>query len=346
MAPDEKENENKKESGKEKIIVVRNIRKEFEERKRGAGFKESLKALFSRKYEIKAALKNVSLEIEKGEIVGLIGPNGAGKSTLIKILTGVLYPTKGYANILGFIPWKDRVKYVKNIGVIFGQKSQLWWDIPALDTFELHRELYGIPKKEFEARRDYMIKALEIGEVVKKQVRQLSLGERMRCELVLALLHNPKIAFLDEPTIGLDIIAKERIRDFIVEFNRKYQTTFIITTHDMADIERLCRRIIMINHGRIIYDGLLAKVRKDFANSKVVECKFFSPLLITEFKFTGTKILKTAKHNLVLEIDLSKAKISDLVYHILKRFGNEIEDIDIEEPPIEEIIKLMYQRRE
>ena len=325
-----------------KVINVSKIVKEFKEQKRGSGIKESLKTLFKKNYEIKSALKGVNLTINEGEVVGLIGPNGAGKSTIIKIMTGVLFPTSGEVDILGYVPWKDRVKYVSNIGVVFGQKSQLWWDIPALDTFELHKELYNIPKDEFIKRRDYMIEKLGIQDIVKKQVRQLSLGERMRCEVVLSLLHNPKIVFLDEPTIGLDIIAKDKIRDFIREFNQKYKTTFIITTHDMSDIEELCKRIIIINHGGIVYDGLLEEVRKKFANKKIIDCKFLKKVAGKELKVKHCKVITKNDYEITFELDIKNSKIPDLIYFLIKTFGDNIEDIDIKDPPIEEIIKLIY----
>jgi ABC-2 type transport system ATP-binding protein len=328
------------------VIDIKNIVKEFKEDKRDAGIKESVKSLLRKNKETKSALKGVSLEIKEGEVVGLIGPNGAGKSTLIKIMTGVLFPTSGQADILGYVPWKERIDYVKNIGVVFGQKSQLWWDIPALDTFELHKELYNIPQKDFIERRDYMIAKLGIEEIVKKQVRQLSLGERMRCEVVLCLLHNPKIVFLDEPTIGLDIIAKDKIREFIKEFNAKHKTTFIITTHDMSDIEELCKRIIIINHGGIVYDGLLEEVRKKFANKKIVDCKFFKKVNDKEIKIKHCKIISKNDYEITFELDTNNSKIPDLIYFLIKKFGENIEDIDIKNPPIEEIIKLIYGLKE
>ena len=257
------------------------------------------------------ALKHADLEVKKGEVIGLIGPNGAGKSTLIKIMTGVLFPTSGDAKILGYVPWDDRVKYVQNIGVIFGQKSQLWWDIPAMDTFELHKDLYGVPEKEFRQRVNYMIGMLDLEELVKKPVRQLSLGERMKCELVLCLLHNPKLVFLDEPTIGLDIISKDKIRYFVKEFNRKYGTTFLITTHDMSDIESLCKRVVIMNHGQIIYDGLLEEIRKRFANKKLIDCKF-SDIIKEGFKLKGCEITKSSDFQMVLEVDLTKCRIKEV----------------------------------
>jgi ABC-2 type transport system ATP-binding protein len=329
----------------EDIIVVKDIWREFKASKRGAGFKEAIKNLFSRKYEKKKALKGVSLNVQKGEIIGLIGPNGAGKSTLIKILTGVMYPSSGFVKVLKYIPWKDRVKYVKEIGVIFGQKSQLYSDIPALDTFELHRELYDIPKNEFEKRLKYMIGELGVEDVVRKPVRQLSLGERMRCEIILTLLHNPKIAFLDEPTIGLDVIAKDKIRDFIKEFNKENDTTFIITTHDMSDIEKLCKRVVIINYGLIIYDGLLSEICKQFANKKIVDCKFSEPILARDFNLGGCKVIRRRQYQLVLELDLSKVKINKFIDYIVSKYGMDLEDIIIQDPPIEEIIKLVYKEK-
>ncbi|MFC1685437.1 ATP-binding cassette domain-containing protein [Nanoarchaeota archaeon] len=325
------------------VISVKNIKKEFKEYKRDAGIIAAAKSLFSREYTTKHALKGVSMNVKKGEVIGFIGPNGAGKSTLIKILTGVLHPSSGEVQCVGYIPWEQRIKYVQHAGVIFGQKSQLWWDIPAIDTFELHKHLYGIPEREFKKRLENMIKKLDIGSFVGKQVRQLSLGERMRCELVLALLHKPKLVFLDEPTIGLDAIAKDKIRQFVKEFNRKYGTTFIVTTHDMSDIEHLCKRVVIINHGTIIYDGPLNDIKKKFANKKIIECTFSTPIIKT-YKLKGMEIIKQKQYRMTAELDLSKCKVRKAVDHIIKRYGD-WEDIDIRDPPIEEIIKLIYKKR-
>ena len=329
----------------ENIITIKELCKDFKSHKRKAGFGEATKSLFIRKYETTNALKNINLEVKKGEILGLIGPNGAGKSTLIKILTGVLFPTSGSVNVMGFVPWEERIRYVKHIGVVFGQKSQLWWDIPAADTFELHSELYDIPKREFAARLNYMVDSLEIGEIIKKPVRQLSLGERMRCELVLALLHKPKIVFLDEPTIGLDIIAKDKIRDFIEEFNKRYSTTFIITTHDMSDIEKLCKHVVIVNHGEIVYNGLLERIKDNFASKKVIDCRFSNMISNKRFSMEGCSIIKKNKYQLILEVDLKKSKVKNVIDYLITNYKVSWEDIIIEDPPIEEIIKLVYRKK-
>lgn len=328
---------------RENVIDVRNVGREFRSYKKGAGFWESLKSIVARRYTTKAALKNVSFSAKKGEIIGLIGPNGAGKSTLIKILSGVLYPSEGKANVLGFVPWKDRIRYTSHIGVVFGQKSQLWWDLPPIDSFVLNKSMYDIPERAYKRRLNLMIKMLDIGELMKKPVRQLSLGERMRCEIVQSLLHNPPMVFFDEPTIGLDIIAKERMRDFIKEINRREGTTFIITTHDMDDIEKLCKRVIIINHGRLIYDGLLEEVRRRFANKKIIDCKFIDPN-VGRFSMKGCRIIERKPHQMIIELDLSKNKLRKVVYRLMERYSKSIEDMAITDPPIEEIISEIYRK--
>jgi ABC-2 type transport system ATP-binding protein len=325
-------------------VFVKNLGKEFKSVKKEAGFLASLKSLIKSDYTVKPALKNISLEIKKGEIIGLIGPNGAGKSTLIKILSGVLYPDSGEVKVLGYVPWKERLKYTKNLGVVFGQKTQLYWDLPAVDAFELNKGIYEISDKDYEERLRFMIKLLDAEEFVKKQVRQLSLGERMRCEIIQALLHNPKIVFFDEPTIGLDIIAKEKVRDFILEMNRKYGTTFILTTHDMGDIEKLCERVVIINHGRIVYDGLLKEVRKKFANKKVIDCRFLEPIVPKVFNMAGCKTLKRQKHQIMLELDLNKNHLWKVVDKLMKMHGSDLDDMEITDPPIEEIIAAIYRK--
>ena len=332
------------ESEKDIVIDVSGIGREFRSYKKGAGFWESVKGLVNRKYTTKIALREVSFKVRKGEIIGLIGPNGAGKSTLIKILSGVLYPTHGDMSILGYVPWTDRIKYTKHIGVVFGQKSQLWWDLPAVDSFVLNKSLYDIPESVYKRRLRAMVRLLDVGELMKMQVRQMSLGERMRCEIIQSLLHNPPIVFFDEPTIGLDVIAKERMRDFIKEINQKEGTTFIITTHDMDDIEKLCERVIIINHGKIIYDGSLEEVRKRFANKKIIDCKMSEPK-IGNFEMKGCKVLEKRPHQIILELDLSKNKLRRVIGELMKRYGLNIEDMAITDPPIEETIKAIYRKK-
>ena len=320
------------------IIQLKDLKKVYKTHEREPGLFNAIKSLIKRKYEYKEALKGITFEVEEGEILGLIGPNGAGKSTILKILSGVLYPDSGYVNVMGFIPWKDRVKYVKNIGVVFGQKEQLWWDLPAIDTFYLHKELYDIGN-EFKERLSYMIRILNVEDIVRTPVRDLSLGERMKCKIIAALLHNPKLVFLDEPSIGLDVIAKDNLRDFIKDVNKRYKTTFIVTTHDMQDIERLCERIIIINHGEIIYDGLLSMISEEYIKSKIIDVKFEEKF--ENFEFKGCKILERKDYELKIELDIKKQSIKNIINYLLTNFN--VADINIEDPPIEEIIKLIYK---
>lgn len=322
------------------VIHVKNLKKTFKTHKRGEGLINAMKSLFKREFQIKKALKGISFDIGEGEVVGFIGPNGAGKSTCIKALSGVLYPTSGVVNVLGYTPWNQRVEYVKNIGVVFGQKSQLWWDLPAIDTFYLHKEIYSVPEKEFKERLDYMVNLLSLKEIINIPVRDLSLGERMKCQLVAALLHNPKIVFLDEPTIGIDAIAKRKLREFIKYMNEKYGTTFIVTTHDMSDIEKLCKRVVIINHGEIVYDGLLKKIKERYLKKKDVYIKFEEPFE-GEIKMWGCTIMKRGKNEIKLEVDTEKQPIKNLMTYLIKRF--KITDIIVMEPSLEEIIHEIYK---
>ncbi len=321
------------------IIHVKDLKKQFKTIKRGHGFIAAFKSFLKPEVEYKQALKGISFDIKEGEIVGIIGPNGAGKSTALKVLCGLLWPDSGEAVVMGMVPWKNRVKYVKNIGAVFGQKTGLYWDLPPVDTFYLHRDLYEIPQKEFEARMNRLIRLLDAEQIARTPVRDLSLGERMRCEVIQALLHNPRLVFLDEPSIGLDIIAKEKLRDFIIDLNRKNKTTFIVTTHDMQDIERLCDRVIIINYGKIIYDGPLEEIRKKYITDKHVEVKLAEKA--KPFVFKGCKVIAKRDYELELELDMRKAKIQDLINYLLKNF--DVADIVVADPPIEEIITKIYQ---
>jgi len=321
------------------IIHVKDLKKSFKTYKREQGLVEALKSLFSRKFTIKEALKGISFDIAEGEIVGLIGPNGAGKSTAIKVLSGLLWPDSGEVIVTGMIPWKNRVKYVSNIGVVFGQKTQMLWDLPPIDSFYMDKDLYSIPELQFTQRLKEMTKMLEVEEVMKSPVRELSLGERMRCEVINALLHRPPLVFLDEPTIGLDVIAKDTFRDFILNVNKKHKTTFIVTTHDMQDIEKLCSRIIIINHGKIIYDGPLEEIKHKYFTDKHIEVKFAQK--IEKFEFKGCKVLQKQEYLLKLELDTKTTKVQELINYLLKNF--DVADITVADPPIEEIIKKIYK---
>jgi ABC-2 type transport system ATP-binding protein len=241
---------------------MKNVCKSYKVAKRNAGFGEACKALFHRKYEVIHALNDVTFTIDDGEMVGYIGPNGAGKSSTIKILSGILNPDSGTCIVDGRIPWKSRIEHVKQIGVVFGQRSQLWWDIPVIDSFELLKHIYSISTPDYKQKLDELTELLQLEEILKTPTRQLSLGQRMRCELAASLLHSPKLLFLDEPTIGLDAVSKLAVRDFIKKLNEEHKTTVILTTHDMQDIEAITNRVILIGKGKVLLDGTLDDMKK------------------------------------------------------------------------------------
>lgn len=325
------------------VITVKNLVKTYKGYKRGAGLKEAVISLFKRKTVYSYAVKNISFSIKEGEIVGFVGPNGAGKSTAIKIMTGVLYPSSGEVHILGFVPWEQRKKYVKHIGAVFGQKSQLWWDLPPIDMFHLSKSIYDIPEKEFRQRLETMIKILKVEEVVHRPTRQLSLGERMKCEFIIALLHNPQVLFLDEPTIGVDAIAKEEIREFLLHINKKYRTTIILTTHDMDDIEELCKRIVIIDQGTIVYDGNLEKI-KQYLNCQTVDFEFTAikdRARFLEIMKKGT-VLEDRKWFKSIQFNRNKVNVPEIVSKLMKCC--EVVDLTIKEPKLEHIIKEIYNK--
>ncbi|PXV89359.1 ABC-2 type transport system ATP-binding protein [Lachnotalea glycerini] len=243
------------------MIKVEKLSKTYQVARRNSGFREAIKSLYSKEYEEIKALDCISFTILDGEMVGYIGPNGAGKSSTIKVLSGILTPDSGECTINGRIPWKERKAHVRDIGVVFGQRSQLWWDVPVIDSFELIRDIYSVPKEMYQRNLEELVELLSLNQIVKTPVRQLSLGQRMRCEIAAALLHSPKILFLDEPTIGLDAVSKLAVRDFILGLNQKHNTTVILTTHDMQDIEALTSRILLIGKGKILMDGSLDELK-------------------------------------------------------------------------------------
>lgn len=244
------------------MIQVSHLRKTFRVARRGAGFSQAVKALFRREYEEIHALDDLSFTIRDGEMVGYIGPNGAGKSSTIKVLSGILTPDSGQSLVNGRTPWKDRVAHVKEIGVVFGQRTQLWWDVPVADSFELLKEIYTVPAAIYRENLEELTQLLDLGDLLRTPARQLSLGQRMRCEIAASLLHSPKILFLDEPTIGLDAVSKLAVRDFILRLNRERGTTVLLTTHDMQDIEALASRVLLIGRGKILLDGTLEDIRR------------------------------------------------------------------------------------
>lgn len=307
----------------ENMIEVSNVKRYYKIAKRNEGMGNSIKHLFRREYVVKKAVDDISFTIKKGEIVGFIGPNGAGKSTTVKMLSGILYPDDGSVIIDGFVPYKQRKQYVKNIGVVFGQKSQLNWDLPLIESFELMRYIYKIPKDLYEENLQTFTNLLDMEDFINQPVRQLSLGQRMRGDIVAALLHSPKIVFFDEPTIGLDVVAKEKIRNFIKYMNETKQTTIIFTTHDMQDIEKVCSRLIIIDSGKKIYDGSIQGIKDKYASIKNIE------LLLED----GRKEVCT--------FDTNKQPMNQIMSEIFAQ--KQVKDISICEPEIDEIIRDIYE---
>lgn len=323
------------------MIHVKGLKKTYKSYQRGNTFLSTLKSIFKRKTQYIEAVKGISFDIEKGELIGFIGPNGAGKSTTLKMLTGVLYPTAGEVDIMGYTPWLDRKRYVSNIGAVFGQKSQLIWDIPPIDAFYMNKAIYNIPAEEFENTKDKLVGLLNVEELIKKPTRQLSLGQRMKCEFIMAMLHNPDVVFLDEPTIGLDVIAKETIRNFILEMNKR-GVTFILTTHDLGDIEHLARRVIFINNGEIIFDDSIESLRKHLGDKKYVKLKTDNEM--TPFEIPGVEYKEVISDNeFEIELDNSSVKLKDFIDIINQKAG--ILDMNIQELPIESAIKVLYVER-
>ncbi len=320
-------------------IVVDGISKTFKVAKRNSGLKSALKSFFKREYVTIDAVKDVSFSIEKGEIVGYIGPNGAGKSTTIKMLCGILLPTAGNIKVGGLNPFEDRKKYVSNIGVVFGQKSQLAWDIPAEDTFDLLRDIYKLDNNKYQKNKEELIKLLDIEEVIKKPVRSLSLGQRMRCEIVASLLHEPKILFLDEPTIGLDAKSKKIVRDFILKINKEKKVTIILTTHDMTDIDKLANRIILIGKGQILYDGSLNKLKSKYGSYKSITIN--TKERIENIKLKGLISKKKVDNGYNFIIDSNLITISKFINYISKKY--QINDLEIYNENIEDVILKLYQ---
>lgn len=321
------------------MITVSGLSKTFKVAKRAPGFRQAVKALFRREYNLINALEDVSFTIHTGEIVGYIGPNGAGKSTTIKVMSGILVPDRGKCEIMGYTPWKERVAHVRNIGVVFGQRSQLWWDVPVVDSFELLRDIYKIPPKEYKTNLELLTKTLDLDDLINTPVRQLSLGQRMRCEIAASLLHSPQILFLDEPTIGLDAVSKIAVRQFIKTINKEKNVTVILTTHDMNDIEELAKRILLIGKGKILYDGDLSNLRSRFVTQKTVTLDFRennSPLNIP-----GTTMLTRSSERASMSVDTQKISVSEVISQLSKRL--DILDITVNAQPIEEIIVRLYE---
>lgn len=325
------------------LIDVRELSKDFRTFKRREGVWGSIQNLFVRDYATVKAVDRVSFTVERGEMVGYIGPNGAGKSTSIKMLTGILMPSSGEARVNGLLPYKQRRQYVKSIGVVFGQRTQLWWDIAVVESFKLLRRIYEVSEDDFRERMGKFNEILSIQDYLFTPVRKLSLGERMRCDLAAALLHNPPLLFLDEPTIGLDVVAKDQIRKFLRAINREFHTTVLLTTHDLDDIEELCRRIMIIDHGRLLYDGPLDLLKQKLLRTKQIKFAVKDSVQLASvrsFARDGMELEQVDPLTYRIRFDRTKLATADLIRQILNTV--EVRDLLIEDEPIEEVVKRIY----
>jgi ABC-2 type transport system ATP-binding protein len=317
------------------VVRVAELRKTFVVPEREAGLKAAFRSLFRRKTKEVKAVDGISFEIAPGEVVGFLGPNGAGKTTTLKMLSGLLYPTGGELSVLGHVPSKREKDFLRRITLVMGNRNKLQWDIPAADSFELNRAIYRIPREDFQRLRDELIELLEVGELMRKPIRNLSLGERMKMEIVGALLHRPAVLFLDEPTIGLDVTMQKRIRSFVAEYNQRYGATVLLTSHYMADVQALCKRVIVIHHGRILFDGPLASLGHRFAAYKTIGVTLDDGSV--DLASYGEVVLREGDR-VVLRV--SKEDTSRVTARLLS--DHSVTDLTIEDPPIEDVIELVF----
>lgn len=331
------------------MIYAEHLKKEFKKVIKEPGLKGSVKALFKPKKEIVTAVDDISFHVPKGEILGFIGPNGAGKSTVIKMLTGILTPTSGECRINVQIPQNNRQKYVKEIGVVFGQRTQLWWDLPLTETYNVLKEIYEVSDENFKKRMAFLNEVLELEEFIKSPVRTLSLGQRMRADIAASLLHSPKVLFLDEPTIGLDVVVKDNIRNAIMEINKEEQTTVILTTHDISDIELLCKRIVMIDKGKNVFDGDLHELKSKYGQIRELHfetaTKDISNVLAYKehFNFIDDDISVNVDGSLVnVRFNSSVVPVSEMLKYTLQKI--DINDISVKDADIEEIVRRLYKQ--
>lgn len=331
------------------MIKVCNLTKEFKTNKKYPGFKGAIKSLFSTEYTVTSAVDNMNFEIEEGEVVGYIGSNGAGKSTTIKMMTGILTPTSGKVEVNGIIPYENRTENAMNIGVVFGQRTQLWWDLPLSETFSLLRDIYSVSPEDFKERMKFFYEVLEIDEFMLRPVRTLSLGQRMRADLAASLIHNPKILYLDEPTIGLDVVVKEKVRNAIKQINKKYNTTVILTTHDLEDIEELCDRIIIIDKGVKIYDGSLSEIKDKYGYMTNVSIlikknELEDKININSYFNLDNNDLNLSDEDGKINITFNKNKISqmEIIQYFMENYI--LQDFSVKETSIDDIIKKIYRK--
>jgi ABC-2 type transport system ATP-binding protein len=330
------------------VIRVENLVKEFRRPRKQEGRFGALRTLFTRQFDTVRAVDQVNFAIEPGELVGYIGPNGAGKSTTIKMMTGILVPTSGTVEVGGLVPWRERERNAMQIGVVFGQRSQLWWDLPLIESFNLIAKLYRVPEVKYRRNLERFIALLDMQEFLERPVRQLSLGQRMRGDLAASMLYEPRILYLDEPTIGLDIVAKENMRIFIEEMNRDSGTTIVLTTHDLADVERLCRRLILIDHGHVLYDGGVEQLKTKYAPYRilVVELEAYavsSGRVIDAADVPGATIVEQADGVARIQFESARTPVQDLIAALNARYP--IADLSIVEPDLEGVVRQIYDER-
>jgi ABC-2 type transport system ATP-binding protein len=321
------------------IIRTQQLTKTFVAAEKQPGLRGSIHSLFRPVRRETHAVKGITFTVEEGERVAFIGPNGAGKSTTIKMLVGILYPTSGSAQVLGRVPWKERQRLAYQIGAVFGQKSQLWYHLPPADSFDLLARIYELDRADYRQRLTFLVDLFEIGDHLQTPVRKLSLGERMRCEIAASLLHHPRILFLDEPTIGLDVVVKQRIRDLILALNQQEGVTIFLTSHDAGDVEVLCKRAMVINHGEVIYDGRVSTLKRDYIRTKTVSLKLEEPW--NGCDACGVRVLKHKGYGVKLEVDTTATPIDEVVAQILRRYT--VADITVDNPPMEQIIAKIYE---
>jgi viologen exporter family transport system ATP-binding protein len=322
-------------------IEVNQLQKTFQSKRKAAGLAGSMRALFRPEYNSIEAVRRLSFQMEAGELLGFIGPNGAGKSTTIKMLTGILHPTAGDAKVLGFVPWKDRQKLAYHIGTVFGQRPQLWYHLPAVDTFLLFGKIFEMDDRETKKRIAFLSEAFEIQDLLETPVRKLSLGQRMRCEVAASLLHRPKLILLDEPSIGLDVVAKQHIRDAIKTMAQEENVGVLLTSHDAGDLEALCRRVIIINHGQIVYEDKVSNLKRKFLTRKLVEVRYAEEVPV-DFSLEGVEILKVGHYGVKLRFDTTKTPVDAVMSHLSE--AGELVDITVADPPLEEVIAKIYEQ--
>lgn len=325
------------------VIRVRNLSKTFKTKRKAAGLSGSLRAIARPDYQTVEAVRGITFELEAGERLGFIGPNGAGKSTTIKILTGILFPSDGEADVLGYVPWKERRKLAYHIGTVFGQRPQLWYHLPAIDTFQLFGKIYELEDRKVKERIGFLSEAFEISNLLETPVRKLSLGQRMRCEVAASLIHQPKLLLLDEPSIGLDVVAKQRIRDTIRSMSELENMGVLLTSHDAGDLEALCKRVIIINHGQIVYQDRVSTLKRHHLTTKDVSVRYAQETL-PDFSIAGVEIIKVGKYGVKLRFDTRHLAV-DIVLARLAEKGSLV-DINIADPSLEEVISAIYQEVE